>query len=169
MDLDLGTAAPEIASPGLDGTAGFSVGELAARTGVSIRSLRYYEQQGLLQPDRTSGGHRLFTDADERTVTQIQELLRAGFCSSVIRDLLPALASPGESHGLLRDALEAARARLESERDAIQEELRALAALRDRLGLAPDTRVSPQDERHVHSEHSEPPAAPFDHRDRRLR
>ena len=37
------------------------IGELAARTGVSIRSLRYYEQQGLLMPVRNENGYREYS------------------------------------------------------------------------------------------------------------
>ena len=39
------------------------IGELARRTGVSVRSLRYYETQGLLRSDRTPGGHREYAEA----------------------------------------------------------------------------------------------------------
>ncbi|MCD5354423.1 MerR family DNA-binding transcriptional regulator [Kineosporia mesophila] len=37
------------------------IGELADRTAVSIRSLRYYEEQGLLPPERNDGGRRTYT------------------------------------------------------------------------------------------------------------
>lgn len=67
------------------------IGELAALTGVSVRSLRYYEHQGLLDPKRSLAGHRLYTVEDQALVEQIQELFQAGFCSSVIQDLLPSL------------------------------------------------------------------------------
>ncbi|TVU59258.1 MerR family DNA-binding transcriptional regulator [Paenarthrobacter nitroguajacolicus] len=36
------------------------IGELSTRTGVSVRSLRYYEQQLLVEPQRTSAGHRIY-------------------------------------------------------------------------------------------------------------
>jgi DNA-binding transcriptional MerR regulator len=50
------------------------IGELAARTGVSERSLRYYEEQGLLVANRTSGGQRRYPDAAVDRVIRIQEL-----------------------------------------------------------------------------------------------
>lgn len=68
------------------------IGELADRAGVSQRSLRYYEDQGLLQPHRTPAGHRSYTTADVDRVVQIQELFAAGFCSRGIGQLLPLLA-----------------------------------------------------------------------------
>lgn len=143
------------------------IGELAARTGVSARSLRYYEQQGLLDPERTAAGHRVYTVTHEAAVLHIQELFHAGFCSAVIQELLPALTVPERHEKHLGDAFAAARSRLESEKRAIEDELAGLAELRARLGLAPDTHVNAHDGRHDHFELS--PTDAFDHRDRRLR
>ncbi|MEE2050498.1 MerR family transcriptional regulator [Nocardiopsis tropica] len=65
------------------------IGELSAATGTSSRSLRYYEQQGLLQSRRTANGYREYEpDAVER-VAFIQDLFSAGLSSQVIRDSLP--------------------------------------------------------------------------------
>ncbi|WAB83750.1 MerR family transcriptional regulator [Microcella daejeonensis] len=113
-----------------------SIGELAERTGVSVRSLRYYEQQMLLSPARTSGGRRVYEHEDERSVARIQELFQAGFCSSVIREILLPLEAPADNEQLLGDAFTAARERLLSERDAIDAELANLSALADRIGVA---------------------------------
>ncbi len=143
------------------------IGELAARSGVSMRSLRYYEQQGLLDPQRTLAGHRVYKVEHESRVLQIQELLQAGFCSAVIRELLPALTDATTDTGLLRTSLAAAQARLESEKQSIEAELSALQRLRDRLELAPDTHVTSQGEGHDLFPASQ--ATAFDHRDRRLR
>ncbi|UFU01970.1 MerR family transcriptional regulator [Ruania suaedae] len=144
------------------------VGELARRTGVSVRSLRYYENQGLLAPSRSAAGQRIYGTEHETIVGEIQELFRAGFCSSVIRELLPALTAPVKDTALLGQALTSARERLTSEKRAIDAELLRLEQWRDRWGLAPDTHVSVQDERHDDTDESSPPAPP-DHRDRRLR
>lgn len=67
------------------------IGELANRTGVSERSLRYYEQQGMLTPNRTAGGHRDYPDGAVDRVIRIQELFAAGLCSSKITQLLPCM------------------------------------------------------------------------------
>ncbi|MEU7482030.1 MerR family transcriptional regulator [Lentzea sp. NPDC042327] len=67
------------------------IGELARRTGVSERSLRYYEQQGLLAPTRTAGGHREYPDGAVDRVVRIQELFAAGLSSRKVFSLLPCL------------------------------------------------------------------------------
>lgn len=67
------------------------IGELARRTGVSERSLRYYETQGLLPAERTPGGHREYPEAAVDRVVRIQELFAAGLHSSRIAQLLPCM------------------------------------------------------------------------------
>lgn len=66
------------------------IGELAEATGVSARSLRYYEEQGLIRSSRTSGGWRDFDAASVERVVMIQHLLAAGLSSATIDQLLPA-------------------------------------------------------------------------------
>ncbi|MFE6837687.1 MerR family transcriptional regulator [Streptomyces sp. NPDC057705] len=67
------------------------IGELAARTGVGERSLRYYETQGLLVSDRTPGGHREFSERAVDRVIRIQELYAAGLNSAKIARILPCM------------------------------------------------------------------------------
>jgi DNA-binding transcriptional MerR regulator len=69
------------------------IGELARLTGVSARSLRYYEQQGLLHSTRSGGGQRHYTAADVARVEIIRQLLDAGLGSRVIAQLLPCVDS----------------------------------------------------------------------------
>jgi len=58
---------------------GMRIGELAAASGLSIRTVRYYDQIGLLTPSRrTSSGHRLYDEADVRWLYRICVLRRAG-------------------------------------------------------------------------------------------
>jgi DNA-binding transcriptional MerR regulator len=70
------------------------IGELARRTGVSVRALRYYEEEGLLPAERTPGGHREYPESAVARVRRIQELYAAGLCSSKIVKLLPCLHDP---------------------------------------------------------------------------
>jgi DNA-binding transcriptional MerR regulator len=67
------------------------IGELAARTGVSERSLRYYEEQGLLVSSRSSGGQRQYPELAVDRVIRIQELYAAGLSSKKIFQLLPCM------------------------------------------------------------------------------
>ena len=70
------------------------IGELAARTGISARMLRYYEEQGLLTPDRTSSGYRSYPDGAVSQAGQIRGLLDAGLTTEIIRTILPCLNDP---------------------------------------------------------------------------
>ncbi|MFC9750047.1 MerR family transcriptional regulator [Streptomyces niveus] len=67
------------------------IGELARRTAVSERSLRYYEEQGLLVSTRTPSGHRTYPERAVDRVIRIQELFAAGLCSGKIAELLPCM------------------------------------------------------------------------------
>lgn len=71
------------------------IGDLARETGVSIRLLRYYEDQRLLASHRTSGGHRHYTADAPTTVTQIRTLLAAGLPTRVIQELMPCFIGDG--------------------------------------------------------------------------
>ena len=66
------------------------IGELAARTGVSTRLLRYYEAQGLLHADRDGNGYRMYGESAVERVRLIRELLESGFTTELIPFSLPA-------------------------------------------------------------------------------
>ncbi|MFI6168794.1 MerR family transcriptional regulator [Nocardia sp. NPDC051052] len=65
------------------------IGELARRTSVSTRLLRYYEEQGLLQPQRDALGYRSYADDAPEQVGHIRDMLAAGLSTEDIRSLLP--------------------------------------------------------------------------------
>lgn len=67
------------------------IGELAKRTEVSTRLLRYYEEQNLLTPDRESNGYRDYPEAAVDRVTQIRGLIDAGIPTVLIKDMIPCL------------------------------------------------------------------------------
>jgi DNA-binding transcriptional MerR regulator len=72
------------------------IGELAQRTGVSQRSLRYYEQQGLLSAERDVHGYRCYGPDSVRTVVRIRALLAVGLSTDVIREVLPCVTGGGD-------------------------------------------------------------------------
>jgi DNA-binding transcriptional MerR regulator len=67
----------------------WKVGELAKRTGLTVRTLHHYDQIGLLSPShRTAAGHRLYAEADVARLQQIASLRSLGFPLEEIRDVL---------------------------------------------------------------------------------
>jgi DNA-binding transcriptional MerR regulator len=94
------------------------IGELSRRTGVSERSLRYYEQQGLLAAMRTSGGQREYAEEAVDRVIHIQELFAAGLPSRAIADLLPCMRD--SDGGPSPEATPRLVERLAAERDRIE-------------------------------------------------
>ncbi len=80
------------------------IGKLSTLTGISIRMLRYYELQGLLQPARTPAGYRHYSMEDVNKVKQIDLLNRAGLTLNTISHLTDCLSS-GLQHPQLCSAL----------------------------------------------------------------
>jgi DNA-binding transcriptional MerR regulator len=72
------------------------IGELAARSGVSIRALRYYEEQGLLVAARSPSGQRHYPEPAVDRVGVIQLLYAAGLPSRTIEPLLWCLDASDE-------------------------------------------------------------------------
>ena len=101
------------------------IGELAASAGVSVRALRYYEEQGLLASSRTSGGQRRDREEAVQRARWNPLLLGPGLSSSTIRDFLPC-AEAGE---VTPDVL----VRLLRERERIDQQIAHLVTVRERL------------------------------------
>ncbi|MEY9873171.1 DNA-binding transcriptional MerR regulator [Streptacidiphilus sp. MAP12-33] len=69
------------------------IGELAARSGVPERLLRYYEERGLLAPERTPAGRRRYQESDVARVGTIRALLAAGLNTENIGVMLPCVGN----------------------------------------------------------------------------
>jgi DNA-binding transcriptional MerR regulator len=80
----------------------YRIGEVAERVGVTIRTIRYYEERGLLDASagRTQGSHRLYTDAD---VAHLIELVRLRDLLGLSLEELEALAVAEEARAALRN------------------------------------------------------------------
>src|SRR4051812_6144593 len=65
------------------------IGELSERTGASVRSLRYYEQQGLLESARRPNGYREYPPNAVATVETIRALLDIGLSTALVAQALP--------------------------------------------------------------------------------
>ncbi len=73
------------------------VGELAKKAGVTVRTLQYYDKEGLLSPSAESeGGYRLYTDKDLVKLLQILMMKRLGFTISEIKKRIIAMDTTAE-------------------------------------------------------------------------
>ena len=99
--------------------------EAAERTGLTTRTLRYYEEEGLLRPERTAGGHREYSDASIDRVLFILRLRSAGL---EMRSVRMALSSV-EADIISPEAIE----RLRADRNRLTERIEMAHHARDRL------------------------------------
>ena len=68
------------------------IGELADRTGLSLRTIRFYEEVGVLAPaPRTKGGFRLFTEGDLQRLLLARQMKPLGFSVEEMRELVAAV------------------------------------------------------------------------------
>ena len=74
-----------------------TVGEAAKKMGITVRTLQYYDKEGLLSPSAESaGGRRLYTDKDLITLHQIASLKSLGFSLNDIKQRLISLETPAD-------------------------------------------------------------------------
>lgn len=99
------------------------IGELGRRTGVSTRTLRYYESLGLLPARRASNGYRDYGDADLAAVREIRSLVELGFSLEETRPFLDCLRAGNAVAGSCPDSLAVYRRKLD-EVDAYLDRLR---------------------------------------------
>lgn len=124
------------------------IGELAQRAGVSERALRYYEERGLLTPERTPSGQRRYTEDTVEVVRLFQRLYTAGLSSRAIASLLPCVNN-GCTTAIQRSTMRAERDRLSLRVEEMTQTLRLL----DQLVTAADERDGGE---HSHSSGNAP-------------
>ncbi|ATE58737.1 MerR family transcriptional regulator [Thauera sinica] len=127
------------------------IGELARRTGVSERMLRYYEQEGLLQPARTDSGYRDYGEAEVQAAHRIRLLSASGLKLDTIRVLLPCMRGDQpafEPCQEVRDALRQEVEKLDEKLRDLTESRRIVASYLDGLKTAtpPDFRTGSRSE-----------------------
>ncbi|WP_039827673.1 MerR family transcriptional regulator [Nocardia testacea] len=105
------------------------IGELANAAGTTIRALRYYEQQGLLHPQRAPNGYREYDETTPGHVGNIRLLLSLGLTTNDVRAFLPCL-----DQDLAAATLCPASARVVARRlNEVDEKIAALNVVRNRL------------------------------------
>lgn len=111
------------------------ISQAAKEAEVPARLLRYYEEQGLLQPERTSSGYRDYSTRDVAVVRQVRQLLDAGLSTATIRTVLPCLTErAGRLAPICQDTIDD----LQREQARIEGSIEALTRSRDAIGTVID-------------------------------
>ncbi|HEX4705267.1 MAG TPA: MerR family transcriptional regulator [Pseudonocardiaceae bacterium] len=112
------------------------IGELAARAGTSTRSLRYYEEQGLLDTRRDANGHRDYDESDLRLVREIRGLLSIGFGLAETRPFVDCLRAGHSSGDACPASIEVYRRKLAEVEECIGRLTSLRGHLREQLARA---------------------------------
>ncbi|WP_067894273.1 MerR family transcriptional regulator [Nocardia vaccinii] len=97
------------------------IGELAQRAGTSARTVRYYEQHGLVRPERSANGYRVYDEPELEIVRKIRALLELGFDLADARPFVTCLRTGHKSGDECPESVESLRRRLAEIDDAIDE------------------------------------------------
>ena len=120
-------------------TGRMQIGEVAERTGLSQRTIRYYGEVGLVPPSsRTEGGFRLFTEHDVATLELIKKMKPLGYSLEEMREVLDLIAELERAPALgrrddLAERLAAIRATAVSRRDTLATYLAGAESFLDQL------------------------------------
>ena len=101
------------------------IGELAGRAGTSTRTLRYYEAHGLVRPQRSANGYRVYDEVELRVVHEIRALLAVGFGLDDVRPFVACLRAGNSSGDVCPDSVAVLRRKL-AEVDACLDRLGAV-------------------------------------------
>lgn len=107
----------------------FSIGELAKRCGVPVKTIRHYADEGVVPPSATSeAGYRMYTQADARRLAIVRNLRALGFSLEAISSMLDGTRDPQDVAALQLDLVQTQLRALERQRSILQ----AAATLRSR-------------------------------------
>jgi len=82
------------------------IGDVAKRLGLSLRTIRYYEELGILKPrGRTAGHFRLYTEEDVKRLEAVQSLKSLGYSLKQVQDAMRAAAHSKTGHELVTGVL----------------------------------------------------------------
>jgi len=113
-------------------SAGLRAGQVAAKVGVNVETLRYYERRGIIaDPGRSLGGHRLYPEETVTTLRVIKAAQSLGFTLDEVADLLQAARHQHGGPGGLQSRTEAKLAE-------VDRKIADLRSIRDSLIAARD-------------------------------
>jgi DNA-binding transcriptional MerR regulator len=122
------------------------IGELSRRSGVSARSLRYYEQHGLIHAERESNGYREYEESVVERAEIIHLLFGMDFSREVVVSVLSCTGeAPAAAHDALAEQLERVRDELAGRIERLTDTHRQVSAFlsdRRRLVIDPETATS---------------------------
>ncbi len=107
------------------------IGDLAAKTGIATRMLRYYEEHGLITPRRLPNGYRDYDEYLVDRAMKIRGLVESGVPTRIVGDILPCLNQTQQI--VVPDPDPRLRAMLIDQRDAMSSRIIALEENRDAL------------------------------------
>jgi len=111
----------------------YTITELTREFGISTRTLRFYEDEGLIHPERR-GRTRLYRSSDRRLVREILRGRRIGFTLAEIREIIQVYKDPPGEAGqlkLLMKKIDEKRDNLRRKRKDIDETLKELDNIED--------------------------------------
>lgn len=115
-----------------DAPATMHIGELADRTGLSLRTIRHYDEVGLLKPSgRTDGGFRLYTAVDLDRLILIRRMKPLGFSLEEMMALLRTIDTLDAGDASGRDAVRADLASFVSQAEERRQKLAEQLAMAD--------------------------------------
>lgn len=119
----------------------WKVGDLAKLTGLTIRTLRFYDQIGLFSPsEHSESGHRLYNEADIRRLQQIMTLKDLGLSLEEIQTTLQGHAYTPQD--IVAIQIERVRRTIESQRKLLSELERVAEKMNDRQPPSVDAFIS---------------------------
>jgi DNA-binding transcriptional MerR regulator len=132
MSTGIDEAGDENLPRATDGELVYTIGQLAQEFGVSLRTLRFYEDRGMLSPQRV-GGARFYLPTDRARLNTILKGKQLGFTLSEIRAMLSEPEGGAGGLNLSLASVEQQLIALEEQKRLIEEGLAELRETRDRL------------------------------------
>ncbi|GMA15927.1 MerR family transcriptional regulator [Deinococcus metallilatus] len=124
-----------------DATPRYRVGEVAARLGLTLRTLKYYEELGLVTPQRSGSRYRLYSEADVERLERVRRMRALGLSLETIRATFtqPQERDPEGRQVLTPEALRALEADLSGQLEVLTQRITAAEReLRDARALRRD-------------------------------